>query len=501
MNLPNQLGPLLITLLLGCTTPLSAADAEPTSTPNPSASLKKNVLFIAVDDLNDWVNCMDGRAGVHTPNIDRLAKRGVLFTNAHCSAPSCNPSRVSIMTGVSPSTSGVYNNGQDWRSSPALATAVTIPDHLRANGYSAYGGGKIFHSLSWIVNGYGKQQNEAKLWDHYFPEATKPLPPSLWPEAVSAKTSTRGYVNWSRLAKGKGLGKPPSHFFDWGPIHKDESGMADYKVVDWASAELAKTHPKPFFHAVGIFRPHIPWFVPQKYFDLYPPDKVFLPLIKADDLDDVAPTHRKWLRRKWHQWMVDNDEWKPAVRGYLASISFADAQVGRLLDALDASPHAANTMIVLWSDHGMHIGEKEHWEKFTLWEESSRVPLIIVAPGVTKEGRRCRQAVSLLDVFPTINELCGVPQHEQLEGESLVPQLRDPAAPRARPAITTWGQNNHAVRNQRYRYIRMSNGEVELYDHQTDPDEFTNIAGQPESAAIIERLKAFLPKVNASKVQ
>lgn len=276
--------------------------------PKPSASLKKNVLFIAVDDLNDWVNCMGGREGVHTPNMDRLAKRGVLFTNAHCSAPSCNPSRVSIMTGVSPSTSGVYNNGQDWRSSAALATAVTLPEHLRANGYSAYGGGKIFHSLSWIVKGYGKQQNEAKLWDHYFPEATKPLPPSLWPDAIKAKTSPKGYVGWKRLAKGKGVGKPPSHFLDWGPIHKDESGMADYKVVDWASAELAKTHDKPFFHAVGIFRPHIPWFVPQKYFDLYPPDKVFLPPIKAGDLDDVAPTHRNGLRRKWHQWMVDNDE-------------------------------------------------------------------------------------------------------------------------------------------------------------------------------------------------
>ena len=480
---------ILPTVLVGCFLQAGVNGAAP------------NVLFIAVDDLNDWVNCMGGREGVHTPNIDRLAKRGVLFSNAHCSAPSCNPSRVSIMTGVSPSTSGVYNNGQDWRRSPALATAVTIPEHLRANGYSAYGGGKIFHSLSWIVKGYGKQQNEAKLWDHYFPEATKPLPPSLWPDSIKAKMSPKGYVGWKRLAKGKGVGKPPSHFLDWGPIHKDESGMADYKVVDWATAELAKTHPNPFFHAVGIFRPHIPWFVPQKYFDLYPPDKVFLPSIKAGDLDDVAPTHRKWLRRKWHQWVVDNDEWKAAVRGYLASISFADAQVGRLLDALDASPHAANTIIVLWSDHGMHIGEKEHWEKFTLWEESSRVPLIIVAPGITKAGTRCSQPVSLLDVFPTLNELCGVAQHSQLEGQSLVPLLRDPGAHRARPAITTWGQNNHAVRDQRYRYIRMSNGEIELYDHQTDPDEFTNIANRPEAAAVIDRLEAFLPTVNAIKTQ
>jgi arylsulfatase A-like enzyme len=463
-----------------------------------SATAAPNVLFISVDDLNDWVNCMGGRSGVHTPNIDRLAQRGVLFSNAHCSAPSCNPSRVSIMTGISPSTSGVYNNGQDWRSSPALASAVTLPDHFRANGYTAYGGGKIFHSLSWIVDRYGKQQNEAKLWDDYFPEATKPLPPTLWPEAVNAKTGKNGYTNWSRLSKGKGVGKPISHFFDWGPVHKDETGMADHKVVDWAVGELAKEHEKPFFQAVGIFRPHIPWFVPDKYFALYPEKDVFLPKIQEGDLDDVAKGSRQWLRTGWHKWLVDNDEWKPAVRGYLASISFADAQVGRLLDALDAGPHAKNTIIVLWSDHGMHIGEKQHWEKFTLWEESTRVPLIIVAPGVSKTGQKCEQPVSLLDVFPTLAELSGVPQHKQLEGQSLVPLLRDPKAKRGRPAVTTWGRNNHAIRDQRYRYIQLANGETELYDHQTDPDEFTNIAETDGAAAIIKRLKPFVPTTNAA---
>ena len=457
-----------------------------------------NVLFISVDDLNDWVNCMGGRPGVHTPNIDRLAERGVLFTNAHCSAPSCNPSRVSIMTGVSPSTSGVYHNGQDWRKSPALAKAVTIPDHFRANGYVAYGGGKIFHSLSWITKSYGKQQNEAALWDRYFPEATRPLPPSLWPAAVNHVQSKDGYVNWTRLAKGKGVGKL-AHFFDWGPIQKDEAGMADNQVVDWAIAELARTHNKPFFHAVGIFRPHIPWFVPQKYFDLYPEESVFLPPIKHDDLRDVAPSHRKWLRSHWHQWMLDNDEWHKAVRAYLASISYADAQVGRLLDALDASPHAGNTIVVLWSDHGMHIGEKRHWEKFTLWEESTRVPLIMTGPGIS--SGRCAQPASLLDVFPTLAELCHVPVHRQLEGQSLVPQLRDPGAPRARPAITTWGQNNHAVRDMRYRYVRIANGEEELYDHQADPNEFTNLAADANYAPVINRLKTHLPAINAAKVE
>ena len=208
---------------------------------------RPNVLFIAVDDLNDWINCLGGRKNVHTPNLDRLAKRGVLFTNAHCAAPSCNPSRVAMMTGVAPSSSGIYHNGQQWRKSPRLAKAVTLPEHFRNGGYTAYGGGKIFHALSWITDGYGKQQNEAKLWDHYWPSATSPMPEPQWPTAAVAKRAANGYLHSKPIAVGKEIKGRPPHFFDWAPDDQPESGTADYQVVDWAIGELAKTARQTVF--------------------------------------------------------------------------------------------------------------------------------------------------------------------------------------------------------------------------------------------------------------
>jgi arylsulfatase A-like enzyme len=461
---------------------------------------RPNVLFIAVDDLNDWVNCMGGRKGVHTPNLDRLAARGMLFTNAHCAAPSCNPSRVAIMTGVRPSSSGVYYNGQSWRKSPRLADAVTIPEHFRAGGYTAFGCGKIFHALSWITDRYGTQQNEAKLWDYYWPSATNPMPEPQWPRDTKAIRSEDGYLHSTPIAVGKNQEGRPPHFFDWGADDQPESGTADYKVVSWAADELSKRRDKPFFQAVGVFRPHIPWYAPTKYFDLYPKDDVFLPKVKENDLDDVPAIGQRSIRKEWHRWVVDNHEWRGAVRGYLASISYADAQVGRLLDALDASPHAKNTIVVVWSDHGMHLGEKQQWEKFTLFEESTRVPLMFIVPGMTRPGSVCSSPVSLVDVFPTLNALCGLPRRDDLDGVSLVPLLKNPAAPWDRPAVTTWGRNNHSVRGQRYRYICHSNGDQQLYDHQTDPDEFTNLADRQELVPVKSRLSKWLPKTNAKPV-
>lgn len=460
----------------------------------------RNLLFIAVDDLNDWVNCMGGRKGVHTPNLDRLAKRGVLFTNAHCAAPSCNPSRVAVMTGVAPYKSGVYNNGQNWRLSPALKDASTLPEHFREGGYEAYGGGKIFHALSWITDGYGKQQNEEKLWDHYWPSATNPMPDPLWPKATNAKRHANGYLYSTPVAKGKSPKGRPSHFLDWAPDDQPECETADYKVVNWAANELSKERSKPFFHAVGIFRPHIPWYAPTKYFDLYPTEDVFLPKIQEDDLKDVPNPGHRGIRKAWHKWIVENEEWRGAIQGYLASISFADAQVGRLLDALDASPHRDNTIIVLWSDHGMHLGEKQQWEKFTLFEESTRVPMIIVAPGITKPGSICDRPVGLIDIYPTLSELCGLDIPDSLDGQSLVPLLKAPDACWDQPAITTWGKNNHSLRGQRYRYIRHPNGEEQLYDHRSDPDEFKNLADNEDLQSIKERFTKWLPETNAPSV-
>ena len=451
---------------------------------------KPNVLFIAIDDLNDWVNCIGGRVGVITPNLDRLAARGTLFTNAHCSAPICNPSRTSIMHGVRPSTSGVYRNKHDWRNNEFLKNVPTLPEFFMANGYTAVGGGKIFHSLEWL-DGDEDGFNHEKCWDAYYPSMKRQMPHRIVPDNLPLARAKEGNER-----------KIPG-FFDWGPMGKPEKDMPDYKVVDWAISELAKKHDKPFFQAVGIFRPHIPWYVPQKYFDMYPLDNIKLPYVKKGWLEKLPPEAQKSgsKRRRWHQWIVENEQWKKAIQGYLASITFADAQLGRLLDAMDTSEYAHNTIVVLWTDHGFHLGDKETWEKFTLWEESTRIPLVFVAPGVTRAGSRCSRPASLLDVYPTLVDLAGFKVPAHLEGLSLVPQLRNAKAPRKRPAICTHGKDNHSVRGQRYHYIRYANGDEELYDHKKDQGEWNNLADGPAHDAIKKELASWLPKVNAEPMR
>jgi len=300
------------------------------------------------------------------------------------------------------------------------------------------------------------------------------------------------------LAKGTSEKRGAPSFFDWGPIGRPIETMPDHKVVDWAIGELNKPHEKPFFQAVGIFRPHIPWYVPKRFFDLYPLDKIKLPYVKEGWLEKLPPAAQKSgaVRRRWHKWVVQSGEWKKAVQGYLASISFTDWQLGRLLDAFDAGACAGNTIVVLWTDHGFHLGDKETWEKFTLWEESTRVPLIFVVPGLTRPGARCSRPASLLDIYPTLVELAGLAPNPKLEGVSLLAQLRDPDAPRQAPAVTTHGRNNHTVRSERYRYIRYENGDEELYDHRNDTGEWDNLAADPKYDTVRKALAAWLPKVN-----
>ena len=430
-----------------------------------------NVLFIAVDDLNDWIGSLGGNADVHTPNLDRLARRGVLFTNAFCAAPACNPSRVSLLTGIRPSTSGVYNNGQPWRS--AMPEAETIPQYFMAHGYRALGGGKIFHG----------RFPDPSSWDEYFPSKTQTRPDDPLPPERP--------IN----------GIPNTAHFDWGPLGVADEEMGDWKVTSWAIRQLQREHDKPFFMAVGIFRPHLPWYVPEKYFKDYPSDRIALPQVKKNDLEDVPEIGVRMANpTKDHKNVVEHNQWRKAVSAYLASITFADAAVGRLIDALYQSPHAQNTVVVLWSDHGWHLGEKQHWRKFALWEEATRSVFMIVAPGVTQPDQRSQRTVSLIDIYPTLIELCGLRPKAELEGRSLLPLLRDPAAEWDRPVLTTHGRNNHAVRSERWRYIRYSDGKEELYDRDSDPLEWTNVAGKSEFAEIKRKLSRWLPQTNAADV-
>jgi arylsulfatase A-like enzyme len=441
---------------------LLASAASGADAPRP------NVLFIAVDDLNDWTGCLGGHPQTQTPNLDRLAARGLLFTNAHCAAPACNPSRAALMTGIRPSTSGVYHNPQPWR--PVLREAVTLPQHFRAHGYTALGSGKIYHGSF----------PDPDSWDEYYPSKTRqspgdPMPPNRPLNGIEGTAH-----------------------FDWGPVDVDDAQMGDAQVADYVIAQLQRKHEKPFFLACGFYRPHLPWYVPPKYFDKFPLRDIQLPKVLADDLADVPPAGVRMARPQGdHAAIIAHQQWHRAVQGYLASINFMDAQLGRVLDALDRGPHAANTLVVLWSDHGWHLGEKEHWRKFALWERATRVPLIIVAPGVTRAGTRCAQPANLIDLYPTLAELCGLPLRAELEGTSLVPLLRQPEASTDRVSLTTHGRNNHAVRDVRYRYIRYADGSEELYDHHSDPHEWHNLAGDAAYAPIKQRLAAHLPQKNA----
>jgi arylsulfatase A-like enzyme len=453
------------------------------------AASRPNVLFISIDDLNDYISPLDNHPGIRTPNFDRLAKRSVTFANAHCAAPACHPSRVAVMTGVHPIRSGIYRNmfgahGPRWRhESKVLEKAVVLSQHFRDHGYRAVGGGKIFHTLQWTP---GDSQNDPDAWDDYRGDPLDPISAD-WPRPSLVPDSKAG------LGAGRPLGGE-HQLFGAAPLELDKD-QGDGVVVDWAVEQMNRPTDKPLFLAVGLFRPHIPWEVPQQWFDMYPESEVQLPPHRNDDLSDA---HRHG-REGWHKWVTDNQQWKHLMRGYLASISYVDHELGRLLDGLDTSPIAKNTIVVLWTDHGFHIGEKENWEKFALWDQTTRVPLFIHAPGISRDGAKTRQPTTLTDVYPTLCELAGLPIPKQCDGASLVPQLMNPATQKQQPALTSFqfGRErtpSHAVADRRYRLIRYGNGFEELYDLENDPNEFTNRIDDPALADIRKRLTTSLPK-------
>ncbi len=415
-----------------------------------------NVLFISIDDLNDWIEPLGGHPQARTPNLQKLAERGVTFTRAYCQAPSCNPSRTSLMTGLRPSTTGVYGNTDAWRRT--LPDTVTLPQHFMLHGYEVLGGGKTFHG----------PQNESESWEAYYQFKGFLHPPT---------TPANGIPNTAH--------------FDWSGIDADPAETADTKLAAWAEDYLSRKHNRPFFLAVGFYRPHLPWFAPQEHFALFPPDRTELPSVLDGDTDDVPRSALRSFRD--HNNVTAHGEWRKAVAGYLACINYADANVGRVLRALDQGPNADNTIIVVWSDHGWQLGEKKQWRKFTLWERSARVVMMLAGPGVSARNRKSGRTVELLDLYPTLVDLCDLPKRPELEGRSLRPLLANPDAPWDKPAITSLAQNRVSVRTERYRYTRYQDGE-ELYDHQNDPLEWSNLAGNADHAETKARLAKLLPK-------
>ena len=425
---------------------------------------KPNVLFIAIDDLNDWVGFMGGHPQVLTPHMDALAKQGRNFLNAHCAVPVCSASRASVMSGVAATTHGSYELGPRYEQLPALKEVPTLQRYFKNHGYTTLSGGKVLHHN---FNGRLAEDIDQSLGRTRSPRPKKPM---------------NRPVNWSGA-------------WDWGAYPVKDAEMADIQLAHNVAKALEEDFSKPFFISVGFFRPHVPLFVPPKWFNLYDEGKLALSKNPKSDLDDlpknflrindyaVAPTHAE---------VVSLGKQRSLTHAYLASVSFVDHCVGIVLDALKSSSHANNTLIVLWSDHGFHLGEKQHWAKRTLWEESTRVPLLIAGPGI-QPGKPCREPASLIDLYPTLLELCDLPKAKHLEGVSLVPQLRDAAKARRQPAIISSYFGNHSIRSRDWRLIVYEDGAKELYDHRNDPDEFRNLADDTAYKLTLDKLSKWLP--------
>lgn len=432
--------------------------------PPRAAGAPRNVLVIAIDDLNDWIGCLGGHPQVKTPHMDALAARGMLFTNAHVQATYCGPSRISVMSGRMPGTTGCYGF------TPRYDQAETLKDHpplhgvFSKAGFLTVGGGKILHEglgQGWV----------RELWEVKLSNANNPTP--------------KERVHW------------PVKVWDWGAFPESDEEMGDYLLAKEMAGVVGAKHEKPFFAVAGFRRPHVPLHVPQKWFDLYPLDEVMLPEVRDDDLEDVPhpEVSTNIHAQPDHGEILKLGHWKGLVQAYLASISFVDHCVGTVVEALEAGPNADDTMIVLWSDHGFHLGEKYHWAKRTLWEETTRVPLMIVGDGIPADVE-CGKPVGLIDLYPTLCEVIGAEKPAGLEGGNLVPLLADPKAVWERMAVTTLESNSHSVRSEDWRFIRYSDGKEELYDHRVDPNEWSNLAGGSEHEGVIADHAEWLPEVN-----
>lgn len=494
---------------------------------------RPNVLFIISDDLNDWVLDPAAHPAARTPNMDRLRRRSVSFSNAHVVVPVCGPSRKCLWLGSYPQRSGSYDFTR-WTDVPLLRRSVPLQKHFAGAGYEVHGTGKLFHRGGggdfydsygvppnygpWPWKGTGNEKFTAHpaqvhLFEPHLPVGIHrdinfgPLSnvPHWKPDPDNDVPGYRGWRMW---------GEP----FRWeGPDDRDR--MPDELSADYAAKVLRREHRRPFLLAVGFIRPHTPLYAPQKYFDMFPLEDVRLPPYREGDLEDCAAP----LRHRWKLGFQKFDAlvkaggrelWKRWVRAYLACVAFVDDQVGILLNALDDGPHADDTIVVLTGDHGYHVGEKDVLQKWHLWEESTRVPLFVRAPGVSEAGATCDHPVSLIDLYPTLADLCGLPRGPNrggsgvpLDGHSLRPFLADPergawdGPPVALSAVNgphfsdRFHGPHFSVRSRRYRYTLCAGGQEELYDHARDPHEWDNLAADPEYADVKARLRRELMKI------
>lgn len=432
------------------------------------SSEKPNVLFILMDDMCDWANYLGGHNQVITPNLDRLANRGVGFSNAYAAVPFSNPSRASLLTGLPPTVTGIYQNTHEMQDSKAVDKCIILPEHFHNNGYYTLWSGKVFHNRP-------GEKRLTQMWDD-----------------MSHRDG--GYGPWMKNMPRPEKGMDWRGFEAWtGPDTDFPDVVNSRYVIDF----LNKKHEKPFFVSMGIYRPHAPYTAPKRFYDKYDPAHIQRPAILEGDLDDIPPyALEKFfppvcsVREELPLWKK-NGHWEKLIHAYLASVTFADEVVGNILDALEASPYADHTIVVLVGDNGFHQGQKERFGKMALWREACHVPFIISLP--QRLQAKIDSPVSLLDIYPTLVSLCELPPVSGLEGNDLAPLLANPTMEWDKPCLSNYFQGNFVVHYKNWNYIRYVDGSAELYNIAEDENEFYNIVDKPENQELIRKLTPYIP--------
>jgi arylsulfatase A-like enzyme len=431
-----------------------------------------NILFIAVDDLNNWTG-FAGDPNAITPNMDKLASEGVHFSRAYCSYPLCGPSRASLMSGVYFSelnASKVQPEDNEVEERIESLGSSLLHTYLGNHGYKTMAVGKILHTH--VPDDSVDMSGGRMGWDKNEDSEGNTVRTN-WPD-------TGTLTDWGIYVGENGTGT--------------EADMSDSVSAAWAVARLQETHTEPFMLMVGFLHPHVPWYAPQSYFDMYDPETLVMPPYNPDDWDDIPTAGLDMISTDTYpstEWAIANNQWTNMVHAYLANVTFADAKVGLVLDALEASPYYTNTIVVLWGDHGYHMGEKNTFQKNTLWDRSGVTPLIIKAPGMAANAE-CSSVVSLLDIYPTLLDLADLPSNDKVRGRSLSPLLENPALSWEYPAFT-YKSGSESVQYSGLRHIEYEDGSQELYDHANDPDEWTNLVNNVNYAEMLETLKELSP--------
>lgn len=442
-----------------------------------SSPRKLNVLFIVVDDLNNALGAY-GHPLVKTPNIDRLARRGVRFDRAYNQYPLCNPSRSSFLSGRRPDTTQVFGNDKSPRAT--LGQIDFLPEYFHRHGYFTAHAGKLADPFEKVIS-----------WDQSIKQTPGPNAP-LMLGFYKSKASGSGVMSANVTPDGGSTATKPDQLVEWLATNTKDEDEPDGRTARRVAELMEQHRDQPFFLAAGFYRPHLPFVVPQKYFDMYPPERIQLPQEPPDDRADIPPAA---LTKTPSADKLSDAQKRQAIAGYYAGVSFLDAQVGVLLETMDRLKLWENTVVVFFGDHGYHLNEHGLWRKQTLFEESARIPLLIVAPD-GKAGAASPRLVESVDLYPTLVDLCGLPAPDGLEGTSLRPLLKDPHRAWKKAAFTQVSRGKvmgRSVRSERYRYTEWGDEKTaELYDHQTDPHEFRNLVNDPQHAKTLAEMKRLL---------